>query len=154
MGILYHHRDPVGILRDIQKSMTVGGQLIVETQGIPGEDPYALFPVKRYAKAPGTYFVPTASCVVNWMRRAYFEDIEVFFTHEMNNDEQRATEWMPWESYADFVNEDQTKTVEGYPAPIRIYVSGRRGAQKHWSMHNWQLRVDNDEAPVGCARER
>jgi len=70
MGILYHHRDPVGILRMINESMTTGGQLIVECQGIPGEGPYALFPEKTYGKVKGTYFLPTAECLSNWLKKA------------------------------------------------------------------------------------
>ena len=126
MGILYHHQNPVGILKEINSCMAPGAQLIIETQGIPGDEPYALFPEKRYAKVPGTYFVPTAPCVVNWMKRALFENIEVFYTHDMNSKEQRKTEWMEWESYEDFVDIESGKTVEGYPAPIRIYVSATK----------------------------
>ena len=123
MGILYHHRDPVNILRMINESMTKGGQLIVESQGIPGDGPYALFPEKTYAKVKGTYFVPTATCLVNWLKKSWFENIEVFCVSDMSTEEQRSTEWMTRQSYSDFVQEDQKLTVEGYPAPVRIYVS-------------------------------
>ncbi len=34
--------------------MKKGGTLIVESQAIPGEEAVALFPERRYAKAPGT----------------------------------------------------------------------------------------------------
>ena len=127
MGILYHHSDPVGILREMYKSMAVDGQLIVECQGIPGDMPVALFPDKMYAKVRGTYFLPTPSCLVNWMKKAYFEDIKIFHVHDMTSDEQRSTEWCPTESYSDFVDEETGLTVEGYPAPIRIYAVARRG---------------------------
>ncbi|MDX1519978.1 MAG: DUF1698 domain-containing protein, partial [Gammaproteobacteria bacterium] len=34
--------------------------------------------------------------------------------------EQRVTEWMEFESLSDFLDSrDQSKTVEGYPAPAR-----------------------------------
>ena len=115
MGILYHHRDPISILRMINESMTKGGQLIVESQGIPGDGPFALFPEKTYAKVKGTYFVPTATCLVNWLKKSYFEDIEVFYVSEMSSGEQRATEWMTRQSYSDFVDEGAGLTVEGIP---------------------------------------
>jgi tRNA (mo5U34)-methyltransferase len=35
-------------------------------------------------------------------------------------DEQRSTEWMTFESLADFLDpDDQSKTIEGHPAPVR-----------------------------------
>ena len=60
MGILYHHASPINILREVKTALKPGGTLIVESQIIPGEEPIALFPEGRYAKVPGTYFVPTA----------------------------------------------------------------------------------------------
>ncbi len=70
MGILYHHPDPIGMLRIINQSMTNGGQLIIESQAIPGEDHVALFPDTTYALVKGTYFVPTANCLINWLKKA------------------------------------------------------------------------------------
>jgi len=91
LGILYHHQDPIRILKDIKISMVNGGQLIVESQGIEGEESVALFPEKRYGKVPGTYFIPTPSCLVNWLKRAGFKNIECFFVHKMSCKEQRKT---------------------------------------------------------------
>lgn len=123
MGILYHNQNPIGILKDMQASLTKDGVIIIETQGIPGDTPVALFPEKRYAQIPGTYFVPTVSCLVNWLQKAQFKDIEVFYTHKLEFEEQRPTDWMDWQSLEDFLDpEDPNKTIEGYPAPIRIYV--------------------------------
>ena len=72
MGILYHQRNPVQILRDLRNSLVVGGRAIVESQSIPGDGSMALFPENRYAKARNVYFVPTQDCLVNWVRRAGF----------------------------------------------------------------------------------
>jgi len=122
MGIIYHHRSPVDLLKNIRTSMKKDGYLIVETQGIPGDDPVALFPAKRYAKVPGTYFVPTVSCMENFLHRAGFKEVNTFFSHPMSSEEQRRTDWMVFESYANFIDqEDSSRTIEGYPAPIRIY---------------------------------
>lgn len=122
MGILYHRSSPVDILRDIRSAMSPEGVLIVESQGIPGSEPQALFPEHRYAKVPGTYFVPTGPCLANWLTRAGFTDVKVFFSHPMSGEEQRRTEWMVFESYEDFIDtSDPTLTVEGYPAPIRLF---------------------------------
>ncbi len=121
MGIIYHHPDPLDILKRVKTALVPGGILLVESQGIEGDLPVALFPEKRYAKVPGTYFVPTSSCLKNFLKRAGFKNAQIVCTHKMSSKEQRRTDWMVYQSYSDFVNEDNTLTVEGYPAPIRIY---------------------------------
>lgn len=127
MGILYHHPSPLELLQHCHHALKQGGVLILETQGIPGELPVALFPEKRYAKVPGTYFVPTASCLQNLMLRAGFKDSFLFDTCLMTEDEQRQTPWMPYESYKDFIDKDNPSlTVEGYPAPMRFCCKGTR----------------------------
>lgn len=124
MGIIYHRISPVEMLRDLRTAMRSGGTLLVESQAIPGEEPVALFPEARYAKVPGTFFVPTARCLRNWLSRAGFTGIDCFFSHPMSSEEQRRTEWMTFESYADFIDPARPElTVEGYPAPLRILVS-------------------------------
>lgn len=125
MGILYHRISPVECLKEIKKAMTPGGTLIVESQAIPGQEPVALFPEGRYAKVPGTYFVPTGACVHNWMIRAGFSQVELFCSHAMSSDEQRRTAWMDFESYSDFIDPHNPQlTIEGYPAPLRVFLKG------------------------------
>lgn len=127
MGIIYHRASPVDVLRDLYLALKPGGHLIIESQAIPGEAPMALFPEKTYAKVPGTYFVPTGSCLVNWTQRAGFEEVDFFHSHPMTTEEQRKTEWMEFESYSDFIlKNDPTKTIEGYPAPNRVFISARK----------------------------
>jgi tRNA (mo5U34)-methyltransferase len=122
MGILYHRSAPVDLLREIRTALKPGGILMVESQGIPGKEPWAFFPEQRYAKVPGTYFVPTGSCLTNWLSRAGFTGVKIFFSHPMSSREQRRTAWMVFESYEDFIDrDDPSLTVEGYPAPIRIF---------------------------------
>lgn len=123
MGIIYHRISPITMLREIREAMQPGGVLIVESQAIPGDEPVALFPAERYAKVPGTYFVPTANCLVNWLNRVGFGEVECFCSHPMSSAEQRKTEWMTFESYSDFIDaNDPSRTVEGYPAPLRVFV--------------------------------
>ncbi len=120
MGILYHHASPITILRNVKEALKPGGTLIVESQIIPGDEPMALFPEGRYAKVPGTYFVPTAPCLRNWLGRAGYDTIELISSYPLSTDEQRRTEWMTFESLADFLDpNDQRLTIEGYPAPHR-----------------------------------
>ncbi len=127
MGIIYHRSSPVDTLRDVFSSLKSGGTLILESQAIPGTSETALFPEKTYAKVPGTYFVPTGNCVKNWLLRAGFSDVELFCQHPMSSVEQRRTDWMEFESYSDFLDPlEPAKTVEGYPAPDRVFLTGRK----------------------------
>jgi tRNA (mo5U34)-methyltransferase len=127
MGILYHHPSPIDLLKKVLIALKKGGTLVLETQGIPGDEPVALFPEKRYAKVPGTYFVPTKSCLLNFVKRSGFKNSNLFYSHKMSSDEQRQTKWMTFQSYKDFVDkDDENKTVEGYPAPIRIYLTAEK----------------------------
>ncbi len=122
LGILYHRPSPIQALRDLFTGLKKGGTIIIESQAIPGDIPIALFPEHTYAKVPGTWFVPTASCLHNWILRAGFGDIELFDNHPMSSKEQRSTDWMKFESYEDFIDKNNpTLTIEGYPAPRRIF---------------------------------
>ena len=127
LGIIYHRISPVEVLRDIHAALKPGGTLLLESQAIPGDDPWALFPEKTYAKVPGTYFVPTGACLRNWFLRAGFREPRLFFSHPMSSEEQRRTAWMTFESYSDFIDpQDPSLTIEGYPAPIRVFFSATR----------------------------
>ncbi len=123
MGIIYHRSSPIDCLRDIFSSLRPGGTLVLESQVIPGTEEIAIFPQKTYAKVPGTYFVPTGSCLQNWVQRAGFKNSRIVCQHPMSDTEQRRTDWMQFESYTDFIDPaNPGKTVEGYPAPERIYL--------------------------------
>ncbi len=127
LGIIYHRPSPIETLRELYSALQPGGTLIVESQAIPGDEPIALFPDKTYAKVPGTYFVPTGTCLCNWMKKAGFKDVNFFHSHPMSNEEQRQTDWMQFESYTDFIDSNNPqKTVEGYPAPCRVFLKGRK----------------------------
>ena len=127
LGIIYHRISPLSCLKEVKESLVPGGTLIVESQAIPGQEPVALFPEERYAKVPGTYFVPTGLCLKNWLIRAGFEDVTIFHSHPMDNSEQRKTAWMQFESYDDFIDpNNKDLTIEGYPAPIRVFVKAKK----------------------------
>lgn len=123
MGVIYHRPSPLTVLREVRTALKPGGSLILESLMIPGDEPVALSPAATYAKAPGVYFVPTASCLGNWLQRAGFKEIEVVNQQPMDPAEQRRTAWMSFESYADFIDPQNPKlTIEGYPAPHRIII--------------------------------
>lgn len=127
LGIIYHRRSPLDALHDVFNALKPGGTLLLESQAIAGEDPVALFPEKTYAKVPGTWFVPTASCLKNWLLRCGFTEVKQFCMHPMSNLEQRRTDWMTFESYDDFIQQDNPAlTIEGYPAPWRVFFSATK----------------------------
>ncbi|MDX9835035.1 MAG: tRNA 5-methoxyuridine(34)/uridine 5-oxyacetic acid(34) synthase CmoB [Desulfobulbus sp.] len=127
LGILYHRPSPLETLRDLHAALVPGGQLILESQAIPAKEPVALFPERTYAKVPGTWFVPSASCLRNWLTRSGFRAVRLFCEHAMSDSEQRRTDWMQYESYEDFIDKDNPLyTVEGYPAPRRVFFSAEK----------------------------
>ena len=127
LGILYHRPSPIDALRDLHTALKPRGCLLIESQAISGEQSMALFPEKTYAKVPGTWFVPTATCLHNWLARAGFTDIKCFCSHPMSSAEQRKTDWMVFESYEDFIDKQNPElTIEGYPAPWRVFFKATR----------------------------
>lgn len=127
LGVLYHRPDPIGTLKSLARGLNSKGEILIDTFMIDGEEELCLTPNKRYSKIPNIYFIPTISALKNWLERAGFEDIEVLATTVTTSEEQRKTIWSFDQSLEDFLDEnDKTKTVEGYPAPKRVYVKARK----------------------------
>ena len=123
LGVLYHRSDPIGTLKSLKKGLEKNGVLYLDTFMIDGDTDIALTPKKTYSKIPNIYFVPTIAALKNWCLRAGFKDIEVLEIKETLLNEQRATKWIEGESLGDFLDpDDQKVTVEGYPAPKRVYI--------------------------------
>ena len=123
MGIIYHRRNPLQTMETLAQAMRPGGTLILESSGIPGDEPYCLFPEGRYMQAPGYWFLPTASALVNMLNRSGFHKVEVFDNFKLETHEQRQTDWAVFYSLEQFLDpDDPSKTTEGYPAPTRIYI--------------------------------
>ena len=123
LGVLYHRSDPVSMLKQLYKGLDKQGEVILDTFYIEGEEEMALCPESSYSKIPNIYFVPTIPALKNWCLRAGFESFELLETRLTQSDEQRKTEWIEGQSLEDFLDpQDSSKTVEGYPAPARVYV--------------------------------
>jgi len=123
LGVLYHRSDPVAMLKSLYKGLDKQGEVILDTFYIDGEAEMALCPESSYSKIPNIYFVPTIKALKNWCLRAGFSSFEVLETSVTDADEQRKTEWIEGQSLEDFLDpNDSSKTVEGYPAPQRVYV--------------------------------
>jgi tRNA (mo5U34)-methyltransferase len=126
LGILYHHPDPIGLLRKMKGALKKGGTIIIDCQGIPGIDSTALVPSGRYASARGNWFLPTQACLENWIKRSGFRKVQCFFSEPLGPEEQRRTEWANIDSLKEFLDPtNPALTIEGYPAPWRHYFVAR-----------------------------
>jgi tRNA (mo5U34)-methyltransferase len=127
MGVLYHRRSPIDHLQQLKNCLKPGGELILESLYVDGEQGYCLMPEDRYARMSNVWFVPTIATAVQWLSRCGYVDTVVIDESVTSIEEQRNTEWMPFESLADALNpNDKNKTVEGLPAPRRVIVKSRR----------------------------
>lgn len=127
MGVLYHRRSPLDHLLKIYSLLRPGGELVLETLIIDSSRQNMLVPRARYAKMRNTWFIPSITVLNGWLARCGFNSIEVVDITKTSIDEQRTTPWMRFESLADFLDpRDPSKTIEGYPAPVRAIVVARR----------------------------
>ena len=125
LGIIYHHRGPVEQLMELRRVLRPGGRIIVETIGIPGDEAFSLTPKGRYANMKNVYFIPTLLALTNWAYKARFQEVTPIFSVPASSREQRTTHWCPpgYPSLKDFLDpQDASKTIEGYPAPLRMAV--------------------------------
>ena len=124
MGVLYHQRSPIDHLRELRQTLRAGGQLVLETIFVPGEESYASTPPDRYARMKNVWLLPTLAELETWLRRTGYRDIEIVDQSITTTDEQRTTEWMPFESLAEALDPDKPDwTIEGWPAPRRVVVT-------------------------------
>jgi tRNA (mo5U34)-methyltransferase len=90
---------------------------------IDGEEEVCLTPKGRYSKIPNIYFIPTVNALRNWCLRAGFDEMEVLAIKKTELDEQRKTDWIDSQSLDAFLDpQDGSRTIEGYPAPKRVYI--------------------------------
>jgi len=123
MGILYHRKSPMEFLSRIKKMLGADGELVLETLIIEGDSHVALVPEERYAKMPNVYFIPTIPVLITWLRGAGFINIRCVDISPTTIEEQRKTDWISTETLEDFLDPDErSKTIEGYPAPVRAVV--------------------------------
>ncbi|MDR1976335.1 MAG: tRNA 5-methoxyuridine(34)/uridine 5-oxyacetic acid(34) synthase CmoB [Campylobacteraceae bacterium] len=123
LGVLYHRSDPLGCLKALKAGLEKGGELFLDTFMIDGDEDIALCPKNSYSKIPNVYFIPTINALKNWCERAGFKNFELLSVKPTDSNEQRKTEWILGQSLENFLDpDDNSKTVEGYPAPKRAYV--------------------------------
>lgn len=123
MGVLYHRKSPIDFLQQLKNQLRPGGQLVLETLVVEGDATTVLVPGERYAKMRNVWFIPSTAALLGWLARVGFSDAKVVDLNLTSLEEQRKTAWMENESLVDFLDaNDHSKTIEGYPAPLRAVV--------------------------------
>jgi tRNA (mo5U34)-methyltransferase len=130
LGVIYHRRDPLGMLEDIRRSLKKNGQAIIESIVMPevyfsDQQQQCLFVTDRYQMMRNVYFLPSASLLAAWMKRVGFSSVEILDDSQTTIEEQRSTPHARFLSLQDTLSPtDPTRTIEGFPAPRRAIVRG------------------------------
>ncbi|WP_428633975.1 tRNA 5-methoxyuridine(34)/uridine 5-oxyacetic acid(34) synthase CmoB [Sedimenticola sp.] len=128
MGVLYHRRSPIDHLYELKAALRPGGELVLETLVIDGKAGQVLVPEGRYAKMRNVWFIPTPDTLAGWLTRCGFHHVRVVDVTPTTTTEQRSTDWMRFESLADYLDpNDSSRTIEGYPAPLRAVLIADAG---------------------------
>jgi len=123
MGVLYHRRSPLDHLLELKGTLRRGGELVLETLVVDGPEGYTLMPEDRYGQMRNVWFLPSCPTLLRWLDRTGFRNARVVDVSDTTTDEQRATDWMRFNSLKDFLDpDDPTKTIEGYPGPKRATI--------------------------------
>jgi tRNA (mo5U34)-methyltransferase len=127
MGVLYHRRSPRAHLSRVFEFVAPGGRAAVESLVIDAASGPRLEPEGRYAGMSNVWCIPSVDLMLEWMRAAGFDELSVADVSATHATEQRSTPWMRFRSLSDALSAaDPTTTIEGYPAPRRALVIGRR----------------------------
>jgi len=123
MGVLYHRKSPLEHLQELKGALREGGELVLETLVVEGNIHSVLMPEDRYAMMRNVWFIPSTEMLLLWCRRVGFKNARVVDLNQTSTAEQRQTDWMRYNSLADFLDpNDPQKTAEGYPAPLRAVI--------------------------------
>jgi tRNA (mo5U34)-methyltransferase len=128
MGVIYHRKNPQIHLSELCSFLRPGGKMILETLVVRDAEGGVLIPQGRYAQMRNVWSIPTVDYMITLMKDAGLLDVNCVDVTATTTREQRLTEWMQFQSLADFLDpQDPTRTIEGYPAPVRaIFIA--RGA--------------------------
>lgn len=127
MGVLYHRRSPLDHLQELFQLLAPGGELVLETLTVAGDEQTVLMPKDRYAMMRNVFFLPSEAMLAIWLERCGFEDVRLADVSVTRVEEQHSTDWMRFQSLPDFLDpQNADLTVEGYPSPRRATLIARR----------------------------
>ena len=120
MGLLYHRRQPQEHLTQLHGFLKPGGEVVLETIVLDTMDEELLVPDGRYARMRNVWAIASPALLQKWLTECGFGNIEILDITKTTSTEQRKTDWMTFDSLDDFLDSnDNTKTIEGHPAPVR-----------------------------------
>ena len=126
MGVLYHRRSPIDHLTDLRDTLVPGGELVLETLVVEGDEQTVFVPPGRYARMGNVWFLPSPEALKLWLSKVGFRDIKLVDVSQTSVEEQRSTDWMTFHSLENFLDpEDPNKTIEGHPAPRRAILTAQ-----------------------------
>ena len=132
MGVLYHRRSPIDHIFQLRDQLRTGGELVIETLVIEGDQNAVLVPDQRYGKMNNVWFLPSVPALINWLEKCDFINVRCVDVDTTSLAEQRRTDWMRNESLVDFLDpQDITKTIEGHPAPVRATIIATKNEPNH-----------------------
>ena len=127
LGVLYHRHSPLDHLQEVFSFLRPGGLLFLETLTLTGDESTLLIPRDRYARMPNVWCIPSTALLEIMLQRIGFVHVRTLDVTVTSTEEQRATEWMQFQSLSDYLDpDDPTKTVEGHPAPTRALLQAQR----------------------------
>ncbi|MCO7226935.1 tRNA 5-methoxyuridine(34)/uridine 5-oxyacetic acid(34) synthase CmoB [Pleionea sp. CnH1-48] len=123
MGVFYHRRSPIDHLIHLRNLTREGGQVVLETLVVDGDEDTVFIPDGRYAQMRNVWYLPSSLALEKWMLRCGFKNPRTVDVNQTSKKEQRATDWMTFHSLSDYLDpNDSNKTIEGHPAPKRAVV--------------------------------
>jgi tRNA (mo5U34)-methyltransferase len=131
MGVIYHRKEPAEHAARLHSFTRPGGRVLLESLVVDADE--CLYPAdetatgRRYARMRNVTVIPTVERMTDWLTTAGFEHIQLVDVTPTTIEEQRATDWMSFESLAESLDPtDPARTVEGYPAPMRAALLAHR----------------------------
>ncbi|MDG6896893.1 tRNA 5-methoxyuridine(34) synthase CmoB [Actinobacillus delphinicola] len=123
MGVLYHRKSPLDHLTQLKNQLAKGGELVLETLVVDGDENTVLVPMDRYAKMKNVYFIPSVPALIKWLEKVGFTNVRCVDVAVTTTEEQRKTDWLDNESLSDFLDPDNSQlTIEGYQSPKRAVI--------------------------------
>ncbi|MCW9051411.1 MAG: tRNA 5-methoxyuridine(34)/uridine 5-oxyacetic acid(34) synthase CmoB [Motiliproteus sp.] len=120
MGVFYHRRSPIDHLSELSSLLRPGGELVLETLVIDGDEHAVLMPEDRYAQMRNVWFLPSTAALQKWLQRVGFKEVRCVDVNQTSAEEQRSTDWMRFHSLPEFLDPANPElTIEGLPAPKR-----------------------------------
>ena len=111
-------------LVSLRNKLAPGGQLVLETLVIEGDENALLEPNGRYARMGNVWQLPSPGLAARWLAQAGFSRVEIIDVGQTSLEEQRRTPWMTFHSLAQFLDpNDPGLTIEGLPAPRRAILT-------------------------------